>query len=47
MNAEAVNQLVQVLEKTTSGDQNDMQAAQQFLEQAAATNLPQLMRWIL
>jgi len=44
MNAEAVNQLVHVLEKTTSGDQNDMQAAQQFLEQAAATNLPQLMR---
>jgi len=44
MNADAVNQLVQVLEKTTSGDQNDMKAAQQFLEQAAATNLPQLIR---
>ena len=44
MNADAVNQLVQVLEKTTSGDQNDMKAAQQFLEQAASTNLPQLIR---
>ena len=45
MNADAVNQLVQVLEKTTSGDQNDMKSAQQFLEQAAATNLPELIRY--
>ena len=46
MNADAVNQLVQVLEKTTSGDQNDMKTAQQFLEQAAANNLPELIRYL-
>jgi len=39
-----VSQLVQVLEKTTSGDQNDMKGAQAFLEQAAQTNLPELIR---
>jgi len=44
MNAEAANQLVQVLEKTSSGDQNELKAAQQFLEQAAANNLPELIR---
>jgi len=44
MNAEAVNQLVQVLEKTTSGDQNDMKGAQAFLESASQTNLPELIR---
>jgi len=44
MNAEAVSQLVQVLEKTTSGDQNDLKAAQAFLESAAQTNLPELIR---
>ena len=44
MNADAVNQLVQVLERTTSGNQDDMKSAQQFLEQAAANNLPELIR---
>jgi len=44
MNADTVSQLVTVLEKTTSGDQNDMKQAQQFLEQAAQSNLPQLIR---
>jgi len=44
MNAEAAGQLVQVLEKTTSGDQNDMKAAQAFLESASQTNLPELIR---
>jgi len=36
--------LVQVLEKTTSGDQNDMKGAQAFLESASQTNLPELIR---
>ena len=45
MNADAVNQLVQVLERTTSGNQDDMKSAQQFLEQAAANNLPELIRY--
>jgi len=36
--------LVQVLEKTTSGDQNELKAAQAFLESAAQTNLPELIR---
>jgi len=44
MNAEAAAQLVQVLEKTTSGDQNDMKGAQAFLESASQTNLPELIR---
>eukprot|EP00092_Neocalanus_flemingeri_P018212 GFUD01019711.1.p1 GENE.GFUD01019711.1~~GFUD01019711.1.p1 ORF type:complete len:888 (-),score=232.22 GFUD01019711.1:798-3461(-) len=44
MNAEAASQLVQVLEKTTSGDQNELKAAQAFLESAAQSNLPELIR---
>jgi len=36
--------LVQVLEKTTSGDQNELKAAQALLESAAQTNLPELIR---
>ena len=44
MNAEAANQLIQVLEKTTSGNQDDMKAAQQFLVQAEQSNLPELIR---
>jgi len=44
MNADTVSQLVTVLEKTTSGDQNELKQAQQFLEQAAQSNLPQLIR---
>ena len=46
MNADTVSQLVTVLEKTTSGDQNELKQAQQFLEQAAQTNLPQLIRFV-
>ena len=46
MNADTVSQLVTVLEKTTSGDQNELKQAQQFLEQAAQTNLPQLIRLV-
>ena len=33
-----------MLEKTTSGDQNELKAAQAFLESAAQTNLPELIR---
>jgi len=44
MNAEAVSQLVQVLEKTTSPDQNELKQAQGFLEAAAQTNLPELIK---
>ena len=44
MNAEAVSQLVTVLEKTTSPDQNDQKQASAFLEQAAQTNLPELIK---
>ena len=47
MNADTVSQLVTVLEKTTSGDQNELKQAQQFLEQAAQSNLPQLIRLVL
>ena len=47
MNADTVSQLVTVLEKTTSGDQNELKQAQQFLEQAAQSNLPQLIRFVL
>ena len=46
MNADTVSQLVTVLEKTTSGDQNELKQAQQFLEQAAQSNLPQLIRLV-
>jgi len=44
MNAEAVSQLVQVLEKTTSPDQNELKQAQGFLESAAQSNLPELIK---
>jgi importin subunit beta-1 len=44
MNTEAVAQLVQVLEKTTSPDQTELKAAQHFLETAAQTNLPELIK---
>jgi len=44
MNAEAVSQLVQVLEKTTSPDQNELKQAQAFLEAAAQNNLPELIK---
>ncbi|XP_023325397.1 importin subunit beta-1 [Eurytemora carolleeae] len=44
MNTEAVAQLVQVLEKTISPDQAELKAAQHFLESAAQTNLPELIK---
>lgn len=44
MNAEAVAQLVTVLEKTTSPDQNELKQAQAFLEQASQSNLPELIK---
>ncbi len=39
MNNESAAQLLAVLEKTISGDQNELVSAQQFLEQAAQANL--------
>jgi len=44
MNADAVSQLVTVLEKTTSPDQTELKQAQAFLESAAQSNLPQLIK---
>jgi len=44
MNAEAASQLVQVLEKTISPDQNELKQAQTFLENAATHNLPELIK---
>jgi len=44
MNNESAGQLLAVLEKTISADQNELQAAQQFLEHAAQTNLPELLK---
>lgn len=44
MNNETAAQLLAVLEKTISADQNELAAAQQFLEHAAQTNLPQLLK---
>ncbi|XP_076167592.1 importin subunit beta Fs(2)Ket isoform X2 [Ptiloglossa arizonensis] len=37
-------QLIQVLEKTVSSDKNELEAAQNFLEQAAQTNLHEFMQ---
>lgn len=36
--------LITILEKTTSSDQNDIEQAQKFLEQAAQQNLPELLK---
>lgn len=44
MNTETAAQLLQVLEKTISPDQNELTAAQQFLEHAAQANLPELLK---
>ncbi|XP_059088722.1 importin subunit beta-1-like [Tigriopus californicus] len=44
MNSEAAAQLIQVLEKTVSSDQNELTAALNFLEQAAVNNLPELLK---
>lgn len=37
-------QLIQILEKTVSSDKNELEAAQEFLEQAAQVNLPEFMQ---
>lgn len=37
-------QLIQILEKTVSPDKNELLAAKTFLEQAAATNLPEFLK---
>ena len=44
MNSHEVKQLVQVLGQTISGDQNDLETAQQFLEYAASENPAEIMR---
>merc|ERR1712141_878159 len=44
MNNESAGQLLAVLEKTISADQNELTAAQQFLEHAAQTNLAELLK---
>jgi len=44
MNSSAATQLIQVLEKTTSPDQNELKAAQSYLESAAQSNLPELIK---
>ena len=44
MDSAAAAQLIQVLEKTISPDQNELKAAQHFLESAAQSNLPELIK---
>jgi len=44
MKSDAVQQLVGVLEKTTSPDQTELKAAQHFLESAAQSNLAELIK---
>uniref|UniRef100_A0A0A9X169 Importin subunit beta n=3 Tax=Lygus hesperus TaxID=30085 RepID=A0A0A9X169_LYGHE len=44
MNSEASAQLIQILEKTVSLDKNELEAAQNYLEQAAQTNLPEFLK---
>jgi len=44
MNNEAAAQLLQVLEKTISPDQNELVAAQHFLEEASKSNFPELLK---
>jgi len=44
MESSAAAQLIQVLEKTISPDQNELKAAQHFLESAAQSNLPELIK---
>ncbi|XP_073988755.1 importin subunit beta Fs(2)Ket isoform X2 [Rhodnius prolixus] len=44
MNVEASAQLIQILEKTISPDKNELEAAQNFLEQAAQTNLAEFLK---
>ena len=44
MNNVVAAQLLVVIEKTISSDQNELTAAQQFLEHDAQTNLPELLK---
>ena len=44
MDSAAAAQLIQVLEKTISPDQNELKAAQHFLESAAQSNLAELIK---
>ncbi|KAK7872302.1 hypothetical protein R5R35_002759 [Gryllus longicercus] len=44
MNPEATFQLIQILEKTVSPDKNELEAAQNYLEQAAQNNLPEFVK---
>ncbi|XP_067001401.1 importin subunit beta-1 isoform X2 [Anabrus simplex] len=40
----AAIQLIQILEKTVSSDKNELEAAQNYLEQAAQNNLPEFVK---
>ncbi|XP_069697623.1 importin subunit beta-1 isoform X3 [Periplaneta americana] len=44
MNPETTLQLIQILEKTVSPDKNELEAAQNYLEQAAQNNLPEFVK---
>lgn len=44
MNQDTTAQLIQILEKTVSPDVNELQTAQNFLEQAAVGNFPEYLR---
>ncbi|CAH1388967.1 unnamed protein product [Nezara viridula] len=44
MNSEATAQLIQILEKTVSPDKNELEAAQNYLEHAAQTNLAEFLQ---
>ncbi|XP_039279899.1 importin subunit beta-1 isoform X1 [Nilaparvata lugens] len=44
MDADASAQLITILEKTISPDKNELEAAQNFLEQAAQNNLPEFLK---
>jgi len=44
MHPEASLRLIQILEKTVSPDKNELEAAQNYLEQAAQNNLPEFVK---
>jgi importin subunit beta-1 len=44
MNPETTLQLIQILEKTVSPDKSELEAAQNYLEQAAQNNLPEFVK---
>ncbi|XP_014251654.1 importin subunit beta-1 isoform X2 [Cimex lectularius] len=44
MNSEAYAHLIQILEKTISPDKHELETAQNYLEQAAQTNLPEFLK---